>query len=155
MAALTADAQLRLASMADPMFVHIPVKASTRIFQGSFVGRDNTTGYAIPWNKDIGGVDGGAAYFAGTAEEGANNTSATDGAVTVLVRRITEFVSEEAIGSYTRANVGSVVQCATDNPRDLVTTGGVTIGEVSYYDEAEAKFHVIVKAAELRSATFP
>lgn len=67
----------------------LPVKAGTKVYDGSLVALD-ATGYAVPGDTAVGLI------AAGRAEEFVDNTGGADGALTVKVRRgVFKFDNDE------------------------------------------------------------
>jgi hypothetical protein len=94
-----------------------PVKASTHIYKGSFVGLDGN-GYARPL------VAGDQAV--GIAYEEVNNTSATDGDEDLRVFTQGDFA--HALSGAVRTNIGDAVYASADDTLTFTSTGNSLVG---------------------------
>lgn len=94
----------------------LPVKASTHVRKGALVGL--SSGYA----RGLVAADA----FAGVAYEEADNSSGSDGDVTVRVYTRGDF--EHALTSAARANNGSAVYASADDTLTLTSSGNSAVG---------------------------
>ena len=94
----------------------LPVKGSTHIYKGAFVGQ--TSGYAR-------GLVAGD-VFAGIAYEEADNSSGSDGGQVVRVFTLGDF--EHALASASRANNGAQVYASDDATLTLTSSGNSLVG---------------------------
>ncbi len=107
-------------------FVSHPVKGSTKVYLGSLVCV-GTDGYAVPAANTAG------LKFAGVAQENADNSSGSDGAETIKVRRtgIAEFVAS----GLTVADQGKDL-FVTDDQTVTTTPGNVRCGKLAFFESA-------------------
>lgn len=114
MAALTANREVD--RYVDQELRALPVKASTHIYKGAFVGL--ASGFAR-------GLNAGDS-FAGVAYEEADNSSGADGAISVRV--YTEGDFEHTLASAARSNNGAAVYASDDNTLTLTSTNNSAVG---------------------------
>jgi len=95
----------------------VPVKASTHIYKGGFVGL-GINGYARPLVANDQAV--------GIAYEEVNNTSATDGDVEVRVFTQGDF--SHALTGAARTNIGDAVYASADDTLTFTSTGNSLVG---------------------------
>lgn len=122
MSALSQDSPRNLAySEADVIL--LPVKASTKIYQGAAVSL--ASGYAR-------GLDVADTNFYGIALEQADNTSGSNGDIQVTV--VTKgYYKNASVGSVAVTSVGSSCYALTDNDLTLTASGAVAIGKIANY----------------------
>lgn len=112
--------------------VSVPVAAGARIFAGALVVA-NANGYAAP------GTTSTTVTYLGRAEQGVDNTSGGNGAVSVNVRRAHAFRwKNSAADAVTQAELGKVVYIV-DDETVAKTNGGNTrsaAGKVVEIDDA-------------------
>lgn len=101
----------------------VPVKGGVIIYQGATVGA-NATGYAKPLQAGD--------LFLGFAEEPANNSSGSDGAKNVRIKKRGSVLLD--IAGVTLADVNKSVYATDDNTFTLVLTGAVYVGKISRID---------------------
>jgi len=99
---------------------HLPVKATTKIYEGAAVGIDAASGYAR-------GLNAGDA-FQGFAERTADNSAGSNGDVKVSVR--TKGVVKLAIAGAGITDVDKPVYASDDGTFTLTATGNSYIGKV-------------------------
>jgi len=99
---------------------HLPVKATTKIYEGAAVGIDAASGYAR-------GLNAGDA-FQGFAERTADNSAGSNGDVKVSVR--TKGVVKLAIAGAGITDIGKPVYASDDDTFVLTATGNSYIGKV-------------------------
>jgi hypothetical protein len=112
----------------------LPVKASTKIFEGSAVGL--VSGYA----RNLVAGD----QFVGFAEKQADNSSGADAAIDV--RLMAEGKVEKALSSVAVTDVGAPVFASADDTFTLTATGNSLVGVVhrkSATDLAIIKFNAL------------
>jgi len=121
-------------------FGYPKVKGSTTIYQGAMVGI-TTAGYARPFATGD--------FFAGHAVETVDNSSGSDGAVRVKVRRGQYYATVPVFSSATVANIGDSVWTSSDNHSDLTLTdptgGATTTDLVGYVSDIDYSGNVIVQ----------
>jgi len=117
-----------------------PVKAASKIYRGSAVGEDSSTGDARALvAQDV---------FLGFAEEDADNSAGAAGAVEVGVRESGSIVID-VTGVSSKANIGEKVYAASDNDFTLTSTSNTLIGKVLRH-ESGTRCVVGFEAAALR-----
>ena len=94
-----------------------PVKANTHVYKGGLVSLD-ASGYARPLNAGDQAV--------GLAYEEMNNTSATDGQVSVRVFTQGDFV--HALQGALRTNIGDAVYASDDETLTFTSTDNSLVG---------------------------
>lgn len=98
----------------------LPVKASTKIYEGAYVGI--TSGYAR-------GITSGDAFGGIAVRQADNSLVAVDGNINVRVKKKGCLVA--AVTGVTAAtNVGSTVYASADDTLTLSSTGGVAVGRI-------------------------
>lgn len=124
MAALTSERDtLEIAGRAP--YLSLPVKASTKIYQGALVAVD-ASGFAIPAKKAA------SLKAAGRAEETIDNSSGADGDVSIRVKRgcfiwENSGTAENVVG---RANLLSDCYMEDDKTVTALSTGSSVAGKV-------------------------
>lgn len=103
----------------------LPVKANTKIYEGSLVVIDST-GYAVPGKKAEG------LLAAGRAEEFVDNTGAggTNGAKTVKVRRGAFKWSNDSVNPVTTQDILKNCYVLDDETVTVLATGASLAGKV-------------------------
>lgn len=124
MANLTKAKVLRFESGIEPIFNTLPIKASTKIFQGSAL--TSAVGFVEPGLA-------AATAFAGFAEEDVDNSAGTAGAKSVRVR--SRGAVQLAVTGVVAASVlGAVVYLGADDQTFTLTDStGVAVGKLRRY----------------------
>jgi len=126
MAALSADRIIQKANITARLA--FPVKASTKIYGGSIVAIDTSTGYAVPAS------DAANRQVVGVAEKQADNSSGSNGDVWVTVLQ-GEFDMDAA--SIAQTAVGSQMYVVSDHEVDEATgTNSIKAGMLVKYISA-------------------
>jgi hypothetical protein len=112
MAALNQD---RNTPARDGSVLSIPVAGAKRIFTGSLVARD-ANGYATP------GATSATLMGIGRAEEQADNSSGSDGDMTVAVRKGVFRFGNDGTDTVTRAHIGQ--DCYIVDDQTVASTDG-------------------------------
>jgi hypothetical protein len=123
---MTAAAEDRNTTYNRGEILAFPVKAATKIYNGTLVCVDST-GYAIPAADTSGNV------FVGVACEHADNSAGAAGAISVQVRR--RGVFEFAAAGLAIANTGADLYAADDQTVQLVANN-VRVGRLAVFDSA-------------------
>jgi len=100
-----------------------PVKASTNIPEGTLVFIDSA-GFAVA------GTASGANKFAGVAIKQADNSSGTDGAITVEVDRDSDAIYYLNGASFSQASVGVTCYASDNFTVTATSTSNVNIGTI-------------------------
>ncbi|MCH8274212.1 MAG: hypothetical protein IH851_05430 [Armatimonadetes bacterium] len=90
------------------VIVSYPVAASTTIYKGALVGV-NSIGYVVPMDHATASLT-----YMGIAEETVDNSSGSDGDVSVRVSKTGSGVFADA-GTATQADIGQTLNVKTDN----------------------------------------
>lgn len=104
-------------------FNHLPVKASTKIYEGALVGL--TSGYAR-------GLVAGDTFVGVAARQADNSAVATDGAINVKVRA-GRFCEQVTLASVAVTDVGKAVYASDDATFTLTATSNSLVGRVARY----------------------
>ena len=101
------------------------IKGSTRIFAGALVSIDDATGYLVPAG------DAAGRTFAGVAYETGDNTTGTDGAIGIRVKKTGTYIYGFS-GTANQAVIGKKAYAVDDNAVALAatTTSDVYVGDV-------------------------
>lgn len=128
---MTACAEDRKTQYREGVELEFPVKASTKIYAGSMVCIEGSSGYAIP------AADASGNQFIGVAMAQADNSSGSNGDINVVVRRTGTFLF--AASSVGQAQVGDVVYVVDDQTVDETNPGNsVVAGRLVKYVSATA-----------------
>ncbi len=125
MTALSAD---RATEYREGLILDFPVKETTKIYAGSVVCIENSSGYAVPAANTSG------LQFVGVAEAQADNSSGSNGDIKVTVRR--KGVFRFAASSINQAVVGDIMYAIDDQTFDETGSNGVVVGRLVKYVSA-------------------
>jgi hypothetical protein len=125
MTALTAD---RDTEYREGILQQFPVKASTKIYAGSLVCVEGSSGYAEPAANTSG------LQFVGVATETVDNSSGSNGDLWITVRR--KGIFRLNASSITQAMVGDIMYAIDDQTFDETGSNGVVVGRLVRYVSA-------------------
>ena len=118
----------------DGEIISVPVLASATIYKGALVC-DNDTGYASA------GTDANGTTFLGVAVEKADNSSGTDGAISVRIYKTGAFQYTKTTAVQT--DLGIVAYVRDDQTVSLSTTNSITAGYiVDIVDSSTVKLRI-------------
>lgn len=126
------------AEIRDGRTLVLPVKANTKIFEGSLVAMDST-GYAIPGKAGVG------LLAAGRAEEYVDNTGAggTNGARTVRVRRGVFKFNNDTEDAVTAQDILKDCYILDDETVTMASEGNSKAGKVIGLDDGEVIVEIL------------
>lgn len=114
----------------------LPVKANTKIFEGSIVALDST-GFAISAKKAAGLI------AAGRSEEFVDNTGGADGAKLIKVRRGTFKYSNDSTAPVTEKDLLKDCYIVDDETVTITETGSSKAGKVIGLENGEVIVEIL------------
>lgn len=114
----------------------LPVKANTKIFDGSLVALD-ATGYAVP------GTTADTLIAAGRAEVFVDNTGGADGAVSVKVRRGVFKFDNDDTDPVTAQDIKKDCYILDDETVTMLAVGTSVAGKVIGLDNGEVLVEIL------------
>ncbi len=114
----------------------LPVKANTKIFDGSLVALD-ATGYAVP------GATADTLIAAGRAEVFVDNTGGADGAVSVKVRRGVFKFDNDDTDPVTAQDIKKDCYILDDETVTMLAVGTSVAGKVIGLDNGEVLVEIL------------